>query len=219
MIRAPLQGQPPARKIIETGGPTILPIGAVPDLQFLKRSGASVIGAAAGGGGDFDILATANGGVTILGNSVGPANAISFTLPGGTLGVAGLLVIAFEYFMTQTSGGNLTLNRRLKVGGVEAADVTFADSIASTVQKRYWCVFEIRPNGAQNLNDCFTLDQATQVGRNTTAVGSGLDLDTNFDLSLDKTIEVSFDWFPSAPGVTPSVKTLGPVQAWVQKAA
>lgn len=51
MIRAPLQGLPPARKIIETGGPTILPIGAIPDTLFLQRSGASIIGAAAGGAG------------------------------------------------------------------------------------------------------------------------------------------------------------------------
>ncbi|MGH8476827.1 MAG: hypothetical protein ACRER2_13845 [Methylococcales bacterium] len=51
MIRTPLQGLPPARRILETGGPTILPIGAIPDTQFMKRSGPSIVGGPSGGGG------------------------------------------------------------------------------------------------------------------------------------------------------------------------
>lgn len=36
--------------IRETGGPTVLLVGAIPDGQFLKRSGTAIIGAAVGGG-------------------------------------------------------------------------------------------------------------------------------------------------------------------------
>ena len=39
-----------ANAILETGGPTTLTVGAVADGQFLKRSGSTVIGAAASGG-------------------------------------------------------------------------------------------------------------------------------------------------------------------------
>lgn len=42
-----------ARGLRETGGPTTLVMGAVADGQFLKRSGATIVGAAGGGGGAF----------------------------------------------------------------------------------------------------------------------------------------------------------------------
>ncbi len=57
MIANPIR---PARKIRETGGPTILPIGAVADGEFLKRSGSDIIGASAGGGGGLWTLQQAS---------------------------------------------------------------------------------------------------------------------------------------------------------------
>lgn len=49
-----------AKKIKTTTGPTVLSVGAVADGEFLKRSGSSVIGAAAGGGGLGDVVGPAS---------------------------------------------------------------------------------------------------------------------------------------------------------------
>lgn len=45
-----------ADKVKESSGPTTLTVGAVADGEFLKRSGSSVVGAAAGGGGLGDVV-------------------------------------------------------------------------------------------------------------------------------------------------------------------
>jgi len=60
----------PAKKIRETGGPTVLDVGAIPDGQFLKRVGATVVGAAGGGGGGTFGQVTADFGLTNPGSVV-----------------------------------------------------------------------------------------------------------------------------------------------------
>jgi hypothetical protein len=77
MTMQDLSGGGVARKIRETGGPTICTIGAVGDGQFLKRVGSTIVGATAseaGGGG---------GGV-LYAHSQLTGNSQSYSLPGGT---------------------------------------------------------------------------------------------------------------------------------------
>lgn len=87
--------------ITETGGPTALTIGAITDGQFLKRVGATLVGAAAGGGGGlgFETFraetldpadATWTNTVTAdLGSSVATASVQVLTYSGSTLQARG----------------------------------------------------------------------------------------------------------------------------------
>ena len=49
--RVPSASGGPATQVLETSGPTTLTIGAIADGEFAKRVGATLVGAAAGGGG------------------------------------------------------------------------------------------------------------------------------------------------------------------------
>jgi len=169
-------------------------------------------------GGDFDVLKSSPGGV-LIGNSTGEFTVwdTPFTLLAGELGTVGKLVIEFHYFLTQLSGASRTLFRRFKVGGVEAADLGFADSIFSGVQKRYFCRYEIIPQASQTLNHCTSVDWIENIPRSSTTPGAGIDEDTNFDFTVNKTIDVTFQW-DALPGVGVSVKLLGPVKAYLMKA-
>lgn len=92
------------KRLQESGGPTTLLLGAVTDGQFLKRSGTSIVGAAAGGvtvyKNSFDIVNTAV--ETAL---------ISQSIPGGTLGANGMLeiIVAADYFMNATVSFTLAI--------------------------------------------------------------------------------------------------------------
>jgi hypothetical protein len=53
VLNGEITGTAGIRKIRETGGPTVLTLGAVADGEFLKRDGSTIIGGAPAGGGDM----------------------------------------------------------------------------------------------------------------------------------------------------------------------
>jgi hypothetical protein len=133
--------------LVESGGPTGLTIGAIMDGQFLRRSGTSVVGATAAGGGFNPSSISASSDVTISATSDFPIPSMSLTPPTGSytvffwadiLGTAGVTAITSIYVggvqMTNTETSHTVAGRYATTVFGRIATVTGSQAIEARVR-------------------------------------------------------------------------------------
>lgn len=112
---------PSVAAVTTTTGPTSLVVGAVADGQFLKRNGATIIGAA-GGGGLASVASTGNAGYTLVN---GTGTILSYTTPND--GALHPVVVTFAAHLAGANGGETNFN----IGG-SAVQVLMASQFGVT---------------------------------------------------------------------------------------
>lgn len=97
----------------ETGGPTRLAFGAIPDGDFLKRSGSAIIGAASGAGTISDITST--GSTITVSSPTGPTTNVDLPASGVTAATYGSASNVGQF--TVDAEGRITAAANVSIGG------------------------------------------------------------------------------------------------------
>jgi hypothetical protein len=163
---------PPVSTLTETSGPTILTVGAIPDEQFFKRSGTTIIGASAGGSSytvdydvDFSALANqsflANGAVTVDGKVWNVENWSAGSVMGIVNGV-GL------QFVSDPEGGGVSLyttshTARLATCPLTSLGLSYAEM--GTVKEVWlWARISMPSNGVSPVDGTFVGLESSPIG-------------------------------------------------------